>query len=100
MKEQEIKKKQIYDSTAKMITSLFFQGKLQEKEMNLLLSFLDLVLIKENESHRELIAGLRTWCTAGHDPESEEIVKNTLLSSDLTEPADRENLLNIIKELS
>lgn len=99
MKEPKIVKKQIYDSTAKMITNIFFQGKLREEEMSFLLSFLDFVMVKDHEDNQELLEALQKYLQSEPDPENAEIIKHTLLSIDLNQAADRDSLLELIKEL-
>jgi len=99
MKDLKAVKKQIYDQTAKMIASLHFQGRLQEEEMNFLLSFLDWVMIKNNQDSQELLAVLQEFYRREPDCERAEIIKNILLNVNWEQEADRNSLLALIQEL-
>lgn len=98
MDDYERNVKKLYNNTASMVANLFFKGHITEPEMNFLLSLLDNLVFEKSEP--ELINVLKKWFGQNRDEENMAIVKNTLINIDLKNPADIQNIINLIKELS
>lgn len=76
--------KKLYDELAGSIVNLHLkQGRLNREEMYFLLSILDLTAMKKEDYG--LLKLLREWKSDEIDPESNEIIKATFLSTDFTD---------------
>lgn len=89
--------KKLYDKTAALITSLYFQNRLEEQEMQVLLGLLDQVYLhKANET---LINALREWTKSSLDEELNQIIYQTLLHVQFDNEALLEKDAELIQDL-
>ncbi len=92
------KAKQLYDAVAKLIANLHVQkGRITQEEMYCLLSILDLIM--QGKDDRGLIQVLRDWQAGEPNPEVDEIIKATLISTDFTKPAALDANLETLRDL-
>jgi len=92
------KAKQLYDAVANLIVTLHVQkGRLTQEEMYCLLSILDLTM--QGKDDRGLIQVLRDWQEGEPNPEVDEIIKATLVSTDFTKPASLDANLETLRDL-
>lgn len=87
----------IYDETASLIAGLGIGKRISLDEMAFLLGLLDLVFTKNDQ--REFIEILKRWRPGQGDAEIDEIVKATLLNTDLNNSQSIHDNGEIIREL-
>ena len=91
-------RKKIYDSVADLIVNLHMQkGKLSREEMHCLLSILDLTVMGKKDYG--LIGLLKEWKTGDIDPETDDIVRATLLNLDFVNIDSEQRNIETIRDL-
>lgn len=89
--------KQLYDETASQIADLTLREVISPEEMHFLLTILDLVMIHRDEP--ELLAFLKQWMQVYKASETDDIIKATLLATDLKDKEIIGTNLNILRGL-
>ena len=88
-----------YTELARIIGTLQVKGRLRPDEANCLLDIIDLVVVQKD---LELLRLLEEYTERDGNPETheiEEIVKATLIGTDLKQPENMEQLIAILGEL-
>lgn len=93
--EQKIHK--IYDETASLIVDLSLRHQISHHEMHFLLNLLDQAVVKGRCP--ELMESLKRWKPNNLNPESNEIIKATLLALDMQDQEAQKDTAEIIEEL-
>jgi len=91
------KKKKLYDETVSLIADLGFRNRISFDEMNFLLTLLDLIFI--NKAEKDLITTLKKWVQTNNNSEIDEIIKATLLATDLRVPEAQAKCMEAVLEL-
>jgi len=94
--EQKIHK--IYDETASMIVDLSLRHRISHHEMHFLLNLLDQAVVKGRCP--ELMEALKKWAPDRLDPESNEIIKATLLALDMQNREALKDSARLIEDLT
>jgi len=98
MESADHNRKKIYDDVANLIFNLHMQkGKLTKEEMHCLLSILDLTVMGKNDYG--LIGLLKEWKSGDIDPETDDIVKATLLNIDFSNFDSQQRNIETIRDL-
>jgi hypothetical protein len=87
----------IYDETASLIAGLVIRKRISEEEMAFLLNLLDLVFFQNDQ--RDFIELLKNWHPGEGDGEIDEIIKATLLKTDLKNSRSIQENSEIIRDL-
>lgn len=93
----EEKRKKIYDESVTLIADLGFKQRISFEEMNFLLSLLDLIFV--HQDNPEITATLRQWVRTDNGSEIDDIIKATLMATDLNDQAAVQECMRAIAEL-
>jgi hypothetical protein len=90
------KKKRVYDETVSLIADLGFRNKISIEEMNFLLNLLDIIFFKPESDFKNI---LKQWADSNSGSEIDEIIKATLLATDISDSSSLQQSAQLIKEL-
>ncbi len=92
-------RKRVYDETASLIMTCFYQGKLNDKERDFLFNLLEEVFVFK--ARPDLLAALKKWCHANDaDEVMQEIIMATMLAADFSKDDEIADLLAIINDIT
>lgn len=98
MEAEDLNRKKVYDAVATLISNLHMRkGNLSRQEMHCLLTILDLTVMGKKDYG--LISLLKEWKSGDIDPETDDIIRATLLNMDFTNIDSEQRNIETIRDL-